>query len=144
MALVGLLIQTSVGRAGGEDAGAVGLTDGGETVVHVMRGEEAEADVVLLAVVPGEEVAAEAARVFESPEALGEVRAVLERLELGLGERVVDRSRAGVPVLPAGRQGHPVGRAVRPAGGQNHSSGRRIHPGGRRLILPAAPSPSFR
>ena len=63
----------------------------GEPVVHVVRREQAEPDVVVLGVVPGEEVAAEAARVLERAEAVGEVGPVLQRLELRLGVRVVVR-----------------------------------------------------
>jgi len=63
----------------------------GEPMVDIMRREQPEFDVVMLGVVPGEEVAAEGAAVFERAEAAREVGQVLHRLELRLGEGVVVR-----------------------------------------------------
>ena len=57
----------------------------GEPMMHVVRREEAEPDVVVLGVVPGEEVAAVVAAVLDAAESLGETGAVFERLELRLG-----------------------------------------------------------
>ena len=45
----------------------------------------------MVVVVPREELAAEIQGVFETAEAVGEFRPVLQRLELALGERVVVR-----------------------------------------------------
>lgn len=75
----------------GEGEGVV--ADCGElfdaAVVDRRRGEEGEATVAVLVVVPGEELAQEGESVGEAREAVGEVGAVLEVLELGLGEGVV-------------------------------------------------------
>src|SRR5947209_20517938 len=62
---------------------------GGEPVVHIVRREQPEPDVMVLGVVPGEEVAAEAAHVLERAEALRKVGPVLHGFELRLRERVV-------------------------------------------------------
>jgi len=56
----------------------------------------------MLVVLPVEELAAELQGLFVAGEAVGEVGAVLERLELALGERVVIRD-----VRPAVRLGDP-------------------------------------
>jgi hypothetical protein len=60
------------------------VADGGELLdaaeVDRRRGEEGETAVTVLAVVPGEEFAAEGERVGEGRKAVGEVRAVLEVL----------------------------------------------------------------
>jgi len=63
----------------------------GEPMMHVVRREEPEPDVVMLGVVPGEEVPAKAARVLDRSEALWEIEPVLQGLELRLGERIVVR-----------------------------------------------------
>jgi hypothetical protein len=76
---------------GGEDEGSRGDTLIGEAVVDVVRGQEADAAVTVLVVVPVEERAAVGAAVLGGSEALGKVGPVLERLELGLGEWVVVR-----------------------------------------------------
>ena len=54
-----------------------------------VRAEFAEGNVVVVAVVPVEEVATMPLCVGEVAEAVGEVRPVLERLELRLGKRIV-------------------------------------------------------
>src|SRR5207244_11009089 len=63
----------------------------GEPIMHIVRREQPEPDVMMLVVVPGEEVAAEAAPVFERTETVREAGPVLEGLELRLGEWVVVR-----------------------------------------------------
>ena len=59
--------------------------------MHIVRREQPEPDVMMRVVVPGEEVAAEAAPVFERTETAREAGPVLEGLELRLGEWVVVR-----------------------------------------------------
>ena len=105
---LGGLIQTSVGIAAGAGGpagkplgmGRVGRGEHGrarrdallgQAVVHVGGRQQAEADVMVLGVVPGEEDVAVGSGVLDRAEALRERRAVLQRLELGLGERVVVR-----------------------------------------------------
>src|SRR5439155_5104566 len=60
----------------------------GESVVHVVRCEQPQPDVMVLGVVPGEEVTTEAAPVLDRAEPFRKVGPVLHRLELRLGERV--------------------------------------------------------
>ena len=90
------------GHTGGEALGMRGVCVGedsssrsdalvGEAVVDVVRGQEADAAVSMLAVVPVEKGAAMGAAVLRGAEALGKVGPVLERLELRLGERIVVR-----------------------------------------------------
>jgi len=57
--------------------------------MDIGRREHGEAGVMVVEVVPVEEVAAEGARVLHGAEALGKVRPVLECLELRFAERVV-------------------------------------------------------
>jgi hypothetical protein len=59
--------------------------------VHRRRGVQSDARVSVDVVVVIEENVAEDARVFNAAEAIGKRRAVLERLERRLGERVVVR-----------------------------------------------------
>jgi hypothetical protein len=63
----------------------------GESKVDVVRREQPDSDVVMLGVVPGEEVAAEAACVLERTESVRKVGPVLQGLELRFGEWVVVR-----------------------------------------------------
>ena len=58
---------------------ALPLLDG-EAVVHRVRREQAETTVVMLVVVPVEEVDTEAARVLQRAEARGETRSILQGL----------------------------------------------------------------
>ena len=79
-----------------------------QPMVDVVRREHGQAAVVMLAVVPGEEVATETAGMLEAAEALRKVGPELERLEVRFGVRVVvghvwsrmglgDALRSGVP-----------------------------------------------
>jgi len=61
----------------------------GSPLMHGGRRHQPNAGVAMLAVVPGEEGLAEDAGVFEAAEAFREVRAILQRFELGLGEGVI-------------------------------------------------------
>jgi len=61
----------------------------GPPVVYGDRRHQSDSCVAMLAVVPGEERLAESAGVLEATEAIRKVRAVLQRVELGLGERVI-------------------------------------------------------
>jgi hypothetical protein len=61
----------------------------GETAVHVGGRQQPEAAVPMLCGVPGEEDVAVGARVLDGAEPLRKRRPVLQRLELGLRERVV-------------------------------------------------------
>src|SRR5690606_17235300 len=56
----------------------------GFSVVHHRRCEQAQCRVMMLCIVPVEELAAEANGVFQATEATGKFRAILQRLELGL------------------------------------------------------------
>ena len=58
-------------------------------VMHVGRREIAQAAVVVRVVVPREQIAADAARVFECAEPLRKLRPILEGAKLRLGERIV-------------------------------------------------------
>ena len=53
------------------------------------RGQQGDAAVMMFVVVPGKELLAKGPCVFDAGEAVGELRPVLERLELALRERVV-------------------------------------------------------
>ena len=76
-----------------------GLTCGmdgiGLAVMHLVRGHQADAGMVVVLVVPIEEVAAEGSGVLDAAEALRELRLVFQRLEVAFGERVVPRLRRG-------------------------------------------------
>src|SRR3972149_10505900 len=61
----------------------------GGPVMHRYRGEQCQARVVMLVVVPVEERDAKRACVLEAAKALGKLRPVFERLELRLREWVV-------------------------------------------------------
>ena len=61
----------------------------GQAVMHVNGRQQAEAGMMVLSVVPGEEALAVRSGVLNRAEPLREVRAVLQRLELRLRERVV-------------------------------------------------------
>src|SRR5665213_2071737 len=68
---------------------ASGVDGIGLTVVHLVRSHQTDAAMVVILVVPIEEAAAEASGVLDAAEALGELRLVLECLEVALRERVV-------------------------------------------------------
>ena len=53
-------------------------------VMQHLRGEQGDAAVMMLVVVPGEELLAKGAGIFDGAEALGEFRPVLEGFELAL------------------------------------------------------------
>jgi hypothetical protein len=72
-----------------DDASAILAALLGAAVVDVVGCVQPDAAVMVLAVVPGEEIDAVRARVLDAAEALGEVRAVLQRFESSLGKRVV-------------------------------------------------------
>lgn len=79
-----------VGSIGGTEPLLSGVTQrGGPSVVHGGWRHQPETRVVMLAVVPGEEPLAEDTGVLDRTEPLRELRAVLQGLELGLGERIV-------------------------------------------------------
>src|SRR5438552_9192367 len=79
----------SIGRGEDRRAGGAALLDPPE--VDIGGREQADAAVVMFRVVPGEEDVAMGARVLDRAEPLGKRRPVLQRLELGLRERVVVR-----------------------------------------------------
>ena len=79
------------GVGGRKDAGAVGVDRFGASVMDGVGGHEADPGVAVLAVVPGEELATEAAGVLDRVEACGEAGPVFQRLELRLGVGVVGR-----------------------------------------------------
>ena len=61
----------------------------GLTVMDRRRGQQAQAPVVMLVVLPVKELTTEIQTVFDAGEAAGEFWPVFERLELALRERVV-------------------------------------------------------
>ena len=61
----------------------------GLAVMHLVRGHQADADVMVLLVIPGEEAAAEGPGILDATEALGKLRLVFQGLEMRLRERVV-------------------------------------------------------
>jgi hypothetical protein len=63
----------------------------GQTVVDRVRGHVADATVTVRTVVPGKKRLTVRPCILNASKAFGELRAVLHRLELGLGERVVIR-----------------------------------------------------
>ena len=68
---------------------ASGVDGIGLTVVYLVRCHQTDAAMVVILVVPIEEVAAEASGVLDAAKALGELRLVLECLEVAFRERVV-------------------------------------------------------
>jgi hypothetical protein len=84
-------------EGGGQDVGAGGADEFGAPVVHVGGHVQAYAGMAMIMVVPAEEPVAEHPRVLDAAEAVGEVRPVLQGLELRLGVGVVVRAvRPGV------------------------------------------------
>ena len=77
------------GVGGTQDSGTGSTLAVSEAVVHVVRRVQTERRVMVLGVVPGEELGAELASVLDAAEAYGERGPVLQRLELCLGEGVV-------------------------------------------------------
>ena len=57
--------------------------------MHLVRGHQADAGVMMVLVVPVEEAAAEAPGVLDAAEALWEAWLIFQGLEVALGERVV-------------------------------------------------------
>ena len=79
-----------VGRKGLIEGGlASGMDSLCRAVVDAVRGHVADAGVLVLVVVPAEELLTESACIGQATEACGEVGAVLQGLELGLAKRVV-------------------------------------------------------
>ena len=86
----------------GEHGGALSLHGGSLAEVHRRRRHVTDAGVVMPVVVPDEEATQVSTRVLYAVEARGEVRPVLERLELRLRERII----VGNP-RPRERRRHP-------------------------------------
>src|SRR5258705_5410085 len=61
------------------------------TGMHIARRHQPDARMMVLVVVPGKEISRMSARVFDGSEASRKVGAILHRLEMGFGERVVVR-----------------------------------------------------
>jgi hypothetical protein len=79
-----------VGCKGFVQGGLPGGMDGlSRAVVDAVWGHVADARVLMLVVLPGEELLTEGACIGQATEARGEVSSVLQGLELGLAERVV-------------------------------------------------------
>jgi hypothetical protein len=62
-------------------------------VMHLVRGHETDPGVVMVLVVPIEELAAETSGILDATEAFGKARLILQGLEVAFGERVVPRLR---------------------------------------------------
>lgn len=71
----------------------------GQTVVDRVRGHVADATVTVRTVVPGKKRLTVRPCILNASKAFGELRAVLHRLELGLGERVVIRDMGAAVAL---------------------------------------------
>jgi hypothetical protein len=69
-----------------ENDGTLRTASDREAAVHVVRRHETDAAMVVLDVVPAEEVDAESASVLDAAEAVGEIGPILQRLELRFGE----------------------------------------------------------
>ena len=70
---------------GAVESGLTGGMDGiGLSVVDLVWGHQAQAGVVVVLVIPGEERPAERLGILDASEAAGEFRLILERLEVGL------------------------------------------------------------
>jgi hypothetical protein len=52
-------------------------------------GQKAEAGMIMPVIIPLKERVAKSPSIFQRTEAFGEIRPILERLELGLGKRVI-------------------------------------------------------
>ena len=61
----------------------------GLAVMHLVRGHQADAAVMVILVVPGEEAAAEGPDILDTAEAPGELRLVFQGFEVRLREGVV-------------------------------------------------------
>ena len=94
----------------GRALGALGL---GESIVDIVGREEADAGVVVLGVVPGEEVPTVGAGVFVGAKAVGEIRAVLHGLEMPLGERIVVGNVGARMALGDAQVSHQEGHRLR-------------------------------
>ena len=66
-----------------------GVDGVGLTVMHLVRGHQADPDVMMVPVVPVEEASAKALGVLDAAKALGEGRLILQSLEVAFGERIV-------------------------------------------------------
>jgi len=75
---------------------------GGLAVMDHRGGQQAKAPVMMLVVLPVDELAAELQTLFDAGETVGEVRLIFHRLELALRKRVVVGD-----VRPAVRLGDP-------------------------------------
>src|SRR4051795_8597635 len=60
-------------------------------VMHLVRGHQSDANVMVILVVPGEEAAAKGSGILDAAEALGKLWLVFQGLEVRLRERVVVR-----------------------------------------------------
>ncbi len=81
------------GKVGGVQDLAAGFADGvSASVVDVCGGVQSDPGVAMLVAVPAEEPVAEDAGVLDAAEPVGEVRPVLQGLELRLGVGVVIRA----------------------------------------------------
>ena len=58
-------------------------------VVHLVRGHEADPGMVMVPIVPVEELAAETPGILDAAEAFGEARLIFQGLEVAFGERIV-------------------------------------------------------
>jgi hypothetical protein len=61
----------------------------GLTVMHLVGRHQSDADVMVILIIPGEEVTTEGPGILDTAEAFGELRLVFQGLEMRLRERVV-------------------------------------------------------
>jgi hypothetical protein len=88
-------------------------------VMHLVRGHEADPGVMMILVVPVEELAAEGPGIGDAAKAAGKARLVLQGLEVALGERVVC-ALARCIALPGENPGRQT---LAPAGSTRGGSG---------------------
>jgi hypothetical protein len=74
------------GVGGGQDLSAGLVELSGAAVVDGLGGHHRDPGMAVLAVVPGEELLAEATGILDGAEPIGEARPVLQGLELALGK----------------------------------------------------------
>ena len=68
---------------------AGGVNGIGLAVMHLVRSHEADPGMVMVPIVPVEELAAETPGILDAAEAFGEARLIFQGLEVAFGERVV-------------------------------------------------------
>ncbi len=109
-----------MGAEGVIESALPGGMDGiGLAVVDLVRGHQTEAEVVVVLIVPGEELPAELLGILAAAEALGKPRLVFEGFEVALGERIM----CALPRCIALPGENPGRQTLAPAGSTRGGSG---------------------